>query len=100
MIEPSGIQREVYFRLGRTVENRSYPLVLRQHKLPGSLEIPLPVQLFHQEYEGVLGEIMALESTAMERWRKGDPWGFLELYAPEITYFDTGTPQRSTVRMP
>jgi uncharacterized protein (TIGR02246 family) len=37
---------------------------------------------------------MTLESAAMERWRKGDPWGFIELYAPDITYFDTGTPQR------
>jgi ketosteroid isomerase-like protein len=30
----------------------------------------------------------------MERWRKGDPWGFVELYTPHVTYFDTGTPQR------
>ena len=30
----------------------------------------------------------------MERWRKGDPWGFIEISAPEATYFDTGTPQR------
>ncbi|OGN91786.1 MAG: hypothetical protein A2Y88_02255 [Chloroflexi bacterium RBG_13_48_10] len=37
---------------------------------------------------------MWLESAAMERWRKGDPWGFIELYAPQTTYFDTGTPQR------
>lgn len=47
-----------------------------------------------REYEGVLGEVMALESAAMERRRKGDPWGFLEISAPEVTYFDTGTPQR------
>jgi ketosteroid isomerase-like protein len=37
---------------------------------------------------------MQLESTAMERWRNGDPWGFVELYAPQVTYFDTGTQQR------
>jgi ketosteroid isomerase-like protein len=30
----------------------------------------------------------------MERWRKGDPWGFTDISAPEVTYFDTGTPQR------
>jgi hypothetical protein len=30
----------------------------------------------------------------MERWRKGDPWGFAELYTPDVTYFDKGTPQR------
>ena len=65
-----------------------------QHKLPTSVEVPVPVELSRQEYAGILGEVMALESAAMERWRKGDPWGFIELYAPEVTYFDTGTPQR------
>jgi uncharacterized protein (TIGR02246 family) len=65
-----------------------------QHKLPENVEVPVPVELSRKEYKGILGEVMALESAAMERWRKGDPWGFIELYAPEITYFDTGTPQR------
>jgi ketosteroid isomerase-like protein len=37
---------------------------------------------------------MTLECAAMERWRKGDPWGFMELYSPEITYFDSGTSRR------
>jgi len=36
---------------------------------------------------------MALESAAMERWRKGDPWVHRNL-CPDVTYFDTGTPQR------
>ena len=65
-----------------------------QHKLPASVEVPVPVQFSHQEYDGVLGELMALESMAMERWRKGDPWGFIEISAPDVTYFDSGTPQR------
>ena len=65
-----------------------------EHRLPESVEVPLPVELAQQEYDGVLGEVMALESAAMERWRKGDPWGFIDLYAPEVTYFDTGTLQR------
>ncbi len=64
------------------------------HGLPRVLEIPLPVELTPVRYEGVLGELMVLESAAMERWRKGDPWGFVELYAPEITYMDSGTPSR------
>jgi uncharacterized protein (TIGR02246 family) len=85
---------EVYFRLEgqwRIVHTHwSYV----KHKLPESVGVPVPVQMSHQEYEGVLGEVMALESAAMERWRKGDPWGFVELYTPDITYFDTGTPQR------
>jgi len=85
---------EVYFRRDdqwRIVHTHwSYVL----HKLPGSVEVPVPVQLSHQGHQGVLGELMALESVAMERWRKGDPWGFIEIYAPDVTYFDTGTPQR------
>jgi uncharacterized protein (TIGR02246 family) len=85
---------EVYFRRDdkwRIVHTHwSYVL----HKLPKSVEVPVPVQMSRKEYDGILGEVMALESTAMERWRKGDPWGFTEIYAPEVTYFDTGTPQR------
>jgi ketosteroid isomerase-like protein len=64
------------------------------HKLPIRVEIPLPVQTTPTEFEGVLDELMALESAAMERWRKGDPWGFIELFGQEITYFDSATPQR------
>lgn len=63
-------------------------------KLPDSTEVPVPVETPKKEYEGVLGEVMALESAAMERWRKGDPWGFTDISAPEVTYFDTGTPKR------
>jgi ketosteroid isomerase-like protein len=32
--------------------------------------------------------IIALEKSALDRWGKGDPQGYLETYAPEITYFD------------
>jgi ketosteroid isomerase-like protein len=32
--------------------------------------------------------IVALERAALDRWGKGDPQGYLETYAPEITYFD------------
>jgi len=85
---------EVYFRRDdhwRIVHSHwSYV----KHKLPESVVVPLPVQLSHQEYEGVLGEVMGLESAAMERWRKGDPWGFVEICVAEVTYFDTGTAQR------
>jgi ketosteroid isomerase-like protein len=65
-----------------------------RHKRPGQVVVPVPVQLADTQYEGVLGEVMALEAAAMERWRQGDPWGFIEISAPHITYFDTGTPQR------
>jgi ketosteroid isomerase-like protein len=33
-------------------------------------------------------EVIAAERAALDRWGKGDPGGFLSLYADEITYFD------------
>ena len=33
-------------------------------------------------------DILALETAALERWCAGDPSGFLEISAPEVTYFD------------
>lgn len=64
------------------------------HGLPDRLELPLPVELTPKTYPGVLGELMALETSAMERYRKGDPFGFTDISAPAVTYFDTGTPHR------
>ncbi len=64
------------------------------HTPPGFQEVPLPVELKPAAYSGVLGELMTLEMAAMERWRKGDPWGFTDISAPLVTYFDSGTPQR------
>jgi ketosteroid isomerase-like protein len=87
---------EVYFRLGGKWKIAHTHWSYVRHKLPESVEVPLPVVLSPKAYEGVLGEVMAIESAAMERWRKGDPFGFIELYAPQVTYFDTGTPQRLT----
>jgi ketosteroid isomerase-like protein len=85
---------EVYFR-----KNDEWRIVHThwsyvQHQLPERVEIPLPIQTSPLKYDGVLGELMALESQAMERWRKGDPWGCTDICAPGVTYFDTGTPQR------
>ena len=32
--------------------------------------------------------IVALERAALDRWGKGDPQGYLDTYAPDVTYFD------------
>ena len=32
--------------------------------------------------------IIALERAALDRWGNGDPQGYLESYAPDVTYFD------------
>lgn len=64
------------------------------HTRPEQVEVPLPVVSNPMPLNGVAGELMALESMAMERWRKGDPYGFIEISDPAVTYFDTGTPKR------
>ena len=35
----------------------------------------------------VANELIAVERKALERWGKGDPDGFLSIYADEVTYF-------------
>ncbi len=32
--------------------------------------------------------ILSLEKGAMERWRNGDPWGWVEISAEDVTYVD------------
>ena len=32
-------------------------------------------------------DVIAIERKSLDRWIKGDPDGFLESYAPEVTYF-------------
>jgi uncharacterized protein (TIGR02246 family) len=89
---------EVYFRReGQWKIVHTHWSYVKQ-KLPEALEIPLPVALTPVKYEGVLGELMALESEAMRRWRTGDPSGYLEIYAPDVTYFDVGSEHRTNGR--
>ena len=65
-----------------------------KQNLPQRTEVPILVEMSPKTWDGVAGELLAMERAAMERWRKGDPWGFTEISAPEVTYFDTGTPSR------
>jgi ketosteroid isomerase-like protein len=85
---------EVYFKregMWKIVHNH-WSFV--KHRVPDQVELPLPVASTPTEYTGVLGELMTLEHAAMQRWRNGDPWGFVELYAPGVTYFDSSTSRR------
>jgi hypothetical protein len=52
-----------------------------------------PVDLGRIE-DATLRELLVLEDRAMERWRRGDPWGFLELSATDVSYFDPETDGR------
>lgn len=85
---------DVYFQVGGEWKIIHTHWSFVRHGLPRSVEVTIPVQLSPSEYDGVLGEVMALESAAMERWRQGDPWGFADISAPDVSYFDAGTPQR------
>jgi ketosteroid isomerase-like protein len=85
---------EVYARTGATWKIVHSHWSLVNHTEPDAVEVPVPVAIRPAAYSGALGELMTLETAAMERWRKGDPWGFTEISAPSVTYFDSGTPQR------
>ena len=61
---------------------------------PDSLEVRSPARPAATECEGVLAELLSLERAAMDRWRRGDSWGFAELSADELTYFDPDTLRR------
>jgi hypothetical protein len=39
-------------------------------------------------------ELIALERAALDRWGRGDPSGYLEVSAPDVTYFDPFRPER------
>jgi len=38
--------------------------------------------------EDVAATVIGLERACLDRWGKGDPMGFVEAAAPQITYFD------------
>lgn len=38
--------------------------------------------------DGIAEKILTLEKTALERWNHGDPTGYLEISAPDVSYFD------------
>lgn len=84
----------VYFKQANEWKLAHSHRSLVNHTHPAFTEIPIPVKNGEQKYDGVLGVLMSLESKAMERWRKGDPYGFIEISATDVTYFDTGTRQR------
>ena len=44
--------------------------------------------LFIMEKQRIEADIIAMEKSALEKWNKGNPSGYLEIYAEDITYFD------------
>src|SRR5512145_1056089 len=44
--------------------------------------------LFSQQNDPLAQKIIGLEKAALERWNNGDPTGYLDLSADDVTYFD------------
>jgi len=42
----------------------------------------------HQDEKALSEKIISLERSALDRWGRGDPNGYIELFAPEVTYFN------------
>jgi len=40
------------------------------------------------EQKDLTATIIAMEKAALEEWNKGNPSGYLDIYAKDITYFD------------
>jgi ketosteroid isomerase-like protein len=53
-----------------------------------------PVEQGPAAADRLLEELVSLERAALDRWIKLDPQGYLDLFAPELTYFDPTTEKR------
>src|SRR2546429_9403884 len=54
----------------------------------------MPAQDGGGSVDCLLDELVALERSALNRWIRLDPQGYLDLQAPEVTYFDPFTERR------
>ncbi|HWR35419.1 MAG TPA: nuclear transport factor 2 family protein [Clostridia bacterium] len=48
----------------------------------------IPAALHADESEATEATIIRMERAALDRWGNGDPDGFLEISAPDVTYFN------------
>src|SRR6266851_3173692 len=54
----------------------------------------MPAQDGGGSVDRLLEELVALERSALDRWIRLDPQGYLDIQAPEVTYFDPFTERR------
>ncbi len=64
------------------------------HVAAERVDVPVPVEKTAAKRTPLLDELLRLEAAAMERYRKGDPFGFTDVSVPNVTYFDSRTPRR------
>jgi len=79
---------EIYARIGGQWRLVHSHFAYNGGAKPENLDLPDLESAAASHDDDLLKALLALEDKAMQRWRRGDPWGFLELSAPEVTYFD------------
>lgn len=54
----------------------------------------IPAAQRHSGQDVSADTLIAMERAALDRWGNGDPSGYLEIYAPDIVYFDPSLDRR------
>lgn len=54
----------------------------------------VPMSFSQTKNKEISETIIALEKRALEKWNQGDPSGYLDLSAEDVTYFDPAIEQR------
>jgi ketosteroid isomerase-like protein len=91
---PAWNTTEVYARLSGAWKIIHTHWAHIRHVAPDRVEVPVPVTRVPDTKATVFAELMRLETDAMERYRKGDPFGFTDISIPAVTYFDSRTLSR------
>jgi ketosteroid isomerase-like protein len=60
----------------------------RSLSVPGIVSVILAIACARAAAPVQPDTIIALERGALDRWGRGDPQGYLDLYARDVTYFD------------
>jgi ketosteroid isomerase-like protein len=91
---PAWDTTEVYVRVGGAWKIIHTHWSHVRHVVGERVEVPVPVEKIAPNRTPLLEELLRLEAAAMERYRKGDPFGFTDISVPNVTYFDSRTPGR------
>ena len=92
--QPAWDTTEVYARVGGAWKIIHTHWSHVRHVVGERVEVPVPVEKIAPKRTPLLEELLRLEAAAMERYRKGDPFGFTDISVPNVTYFDSRTPGR------
>jgi ketosteroid isomerase-like protein len=79
---------------GDTVRNVAISIVLFLLSVFAA-SCSMPVQEGGDSVDSVFEEIVAIERSALDSWVTGDPQGYLDILAPEVTYFDPNQEKRT-----